>query len=70
MSELKTFKELLELHGPHLYDQTIKEAIKWFKHLEKTKKNNVFDFLETFFDIPKEKLEDNPNEPQTGRSFQ
>ena len=30
---------------------TKQEAIKWVKHLEKTEEDNVFDFLETFFNL-------------------
>ena len=32
------------------------ESIKWYKHLEETKEDNVFDFLETFFNITEEDL--------------
>ncbi len=34
-----------------------KEAIKWYKHLATTNEDNVFVFLETFFNIKEEDME-------------
>lgn len=63
MTEIKTLKEIdeafLQKKGynilcPEAFKLIRKEVIKWYNHLEMTGEDDVFDFLETFFDINKE----------------
>ena len=60
-TELRTLKDLdkfnhKDLLGEWLIDEReLKaEAVKWVKHLKMTGEDNVFDFLETFFNLTEE----------------
>lgn len=54
MDKLKT---LNDIHMEEYMRLIIKEVgIKWHKHLQETREDNVFDFLETFFNITEQDL--------------
>lgn len=53
--ELKTLNEIGTLYVV-TKEKLKEEAIKWLKHLQETGEDNVFDFLETFFNITESDL--------------